>query len=191
MPDYKPLFNSSTGKRVFNAAGAPVFAYVRAGSLSLPISVVCSCYEREVIPGPLAPAGSITITQNLSLARSGYSTFANYTNSTWSAWQYIGTADNGTQWYIRGMITFVQVSYSSGFRVQVQANVARGYLSGGTIYAWDAYMSGPAAFPYLTKTSGIYLPDGDYSVSPNTITAANGYHSLTVTVPATATFVET
>ncbi len=185
MPDYYPLFDG-TGKRVCNASGAPVFARVRAGSLSPAVSVYAYCEEAPVIPGPTAPAGNTTLTVSPTLTRSSYTSFSAYSNSTYTAWSYIGTDGSGKLWYIRGIITNVEVSYSSGFRLYVRAGVQRGVKNtGGTIVMWDEMV---ASWSYLTKSSGVYVPDGDYTTAETTKTL--DYLGLTLNVPFAATFTE-
>ena len=185
MPNYYPIFNSA-GKRVFNSSGAPVFGYVRSGSVSFAISFTGANTNTE---GYKPSPKYATVTSNVTLARTAYSAFTGF-NPGASGWVrssavYLGKDSvYNYDWYQSVTIEKVLVGYSGGFSLTVRCGIYRGYMYSGSI-TWS---DGGAHDFSCSKSSAVYLPDGNYAVTAGHWTPVWG--DGTLSTPVSATFNE-
>ena len=196
MSDYLPLFDSSytPARRVFNAAGAPVFARVRSGTVDIPFAITGTVVpDPDAIPYP-PPAGSTTFSPTISLTRTAYESFTTASSVVYSDYVVIGTTNEGfflTEWAIRCYVynvTCAYISSSAGFRITARAGVQRSsrrVSSGLPFEVWD---EASATFTYNHDATGKLLPDNGYTVV--TASSTTGYCTVSVGASLSAGFTE-
>ena len=163
MPTYYPLFNSSfsPARRVFNAAGAPVFARIRSGSATLTITISGSATSDSNVIG-----GSMSHTFNYTLYRSSFQVFDTASTIVWSDYVDIGMSDI-YHTYLRLACESVSVIYSSGFCPAFLATLRR-YIKVGTQYV--VYDGTYRSFSSSSVSSAPYILDGNHPVIPSSYT---------------------
>lgn len=169
MPDYFPIFNS-TGRRVFNSSGQPVFGRIRNGSVSFTLGtrVVFSGSTNYSIPG-----GTVSISHSYTLTRSNYATFSSDATEYYSD-LFLGTDAFSRTWTIRAKLKSVTFGYLSGSGFRISANHTGVVLLSGVESTLAASIT-----PGYTKASSLYIPEGTYTPSPSSGTNGTPYNGQT------------
>ena len=181
MPDFYPLYNTaySPARRVFDQNGKPVFARIRMGSVTIPLSLSGSV---ALVAGT-APAGSTSFSPSTaSLPRVNYKTFTTSETEVDQSWVSIGSL-GGNAWYMRCWYSTLGCGYwnsSTGFRIHVMAGVQRAYKSGSNYVVWDGAYT---IFTLNHDATNKLLPDGGYTASTYTYT----YGNCTISIGSTLT----
>lgn len=188
MPDYFPLFDSTSGKRVFNATGMPVFARVRSGNAGVPITIT-SEITSAFFPG--TPTGTSVVNNTFSLARISYGTFSSFSPSSTSEHIYqitnIGQDSGGTTWYLTATIFGLSLSYNAtDNRMQFVVNFGV-KMSTFPTYGVGGFQDNFSKTLY--KTSNVYFPEGDYTTPSPTGGTIDGM-TATISIPSSVTFTE-
>jgi len=184
MPEYYPLFDSTSGKPLFNMDGAPVFARVRSGYISCSISVTGTCAATNRYPG-----GTQTYSFDGIFTRTSWKNFTSNVPPTLDApYLFIGNDDYwGYPTYVRLRCTDFYMTYVSktvGWRLTFKPWFFRYSLIDGIYHGNGGCFE---RFEYF-KSDRILIPDGTYDRVP--ATDAGSYDDgFSLTVPDSVSLV--
>jgi len=184
MPEYYPLFDSTSGKPLFNMDGAPVFARVRSGYISFSFSITGTCEATNHHPG-----GTQTYSFDGRFTRTSWKEFTNNVpvGGFWAPCLGIGNDFWGYPTYVQlhfDAFYLVYISKTVGWRLLVETSFFCFSIIDGTHYGWGACSDSSEYF----KSARVLIPDGTYDKGPPTGNGSD-YPGFSLTVPDSVSLV--